>query len=217
MNYYGVRYAHDCHPDEFWVKYFTTSNYVAEYRKEHGEPDVIEIRKQFLTENSVDDAREWEHRVLKKLDVVKRNDYLNMSDGKGIDPRVASAARKGVSPGNKNLPQAEHIKAKKRKPKEVVVCPHCGKSGGISAMYRHHFNNCGKKMDTSVIVKLREANEKKAQRPLVKEIYEIRSSLSQNKLRAMNKIIKLKPGWYQLPDDTLVTILSQYKELTCRP
>jgi hypothetical protein len=26
--------------------------------------------------------------------------------------------------------------------KEQVACPHCGKSGGISAMKRWHFDNC---------------------------------------------------------------------------
>jgi len=30
----------------------------------------------------------------------------------------------------------------KGKPKEIVQCPHCEKTGGLGAMYRWHFDNC---------------------------------------------------------------------------
>ena len=50
--------------------------------------------------------------------------------------------RLGVPPGNKGKPQPEHIKDKKRKPKPLATCPHCGKTGGISAMTRWHFDRC---------------------------------------------------------------------------
>jgi ssDNA-binding Zn-finger/Zn-ribbon topoisomerase 1 len=209
MNYYGVRYARDCHPDEFWIKYFTTSDYVTEYRKEHGEPDIIEIRKQFLTENRVDDAREWEHRVLKRLDVIERNDYLNMSDGKGIDPRLASAARTGISPGNKNLPQPEYIKAKKRKPKEVVTCPHCGKSGGISTMRRHHFDNCGKGVSSTTIKKISKINSDRAERNIVAKIKDTWKGIPDRQVRQLRKITRMGRGWYQLPDDDLEKLYLQ--------
>lgn len=48
----------------------------------------------------------------------------------------------GKEPGNKGKPQPEYIKAKKRKPKPIVSCPHCNATGGISAMARWHFDNC---------------------------------------------------------------------------
>lgn len=32
-------------------------------------------------------------------------------------------------------------------PKPTVVCPHCGKSGGINIMGRWHFENCKEKKD----------------------------------------------------------------------
>lgn len=82
MKYYGVRFAQNCHPSDFWVEYFTSSNYVTEYIKEHGEPDIKIIRKTFTNSEQ---ARNWEHRVLKKLKVTLREDYLNKSDGKAID------------------------------------------------------------------------------------------------------------------------------------
>jgi hypothetical protein len=32
--------------------------------------------------------------------------------------------------------------AKKNKPQKVVICPNCGKSGGVQVMKRWHFSNC---------------------------------------------------------------------------
>jgi hypothetical protein len=84
MNYYGVRYAKDCHPDEFWKTYFTSSRYVAEYVAEHGDPDVIEIRKVFVGDDRCQQAINWEYKVLQKMKVVLREDFLNKQDGKAI-------------------------------------------------------------------------------------------------------------------------------------
>ena len=74
MKYYGVRYAKDCNPDDFWKSYFTSSNYVKEYRKLYGEPNIKQIRKTF---DDRDCAVTWEHKVLRRLDVENRDDYLN--------------------------------------------------------------------------------------------------------------------------------------------
>lgn len=86
MNYYGVRYAKGCHPSDFWVTYFTSSKKVSEYRKIHGDPDVIEIRKTFTSDNKINESREFETKVLRRLQVHKRSDYLNVGINKGIPP-----------------------------------------------------------------------------------------------------------------------------------
>jgi len=39
-------------------------------------------------------------------------------------------------------PKSEETKAKMRKPKKQITCPHCGKTGGVSAMKQWHFDNC---------------------------------------------------------------------------
>lgn len=62
--YYGSRFANGCHPTDFWKKYFTSSNYVKKFRKEHGEPDIIEIRRTFKTKK---EASDWEFRVLSAM------------------------------------------------------------------------------------------------------------------------------------------------------
>ncbi|MEK9695791.1 MAG: NUMOD3 domain-containing DNA-binding protein [Candidatus Poseidoniales archaeon] len=51
--------------------------------------------------------------------------------------------------GKKLGPQSEEHKKKrseamKDKPKPKIMCPHCGKKGGINMMHRWHFENCKK-------------------------------------------------------------------------
>lgn len=74
--YYGVRYARGCHPDDLWVKYFTSSPRVWNFREKHGEPDVIEVRQIF---NDSLQAREWEHKVLRRLKFIDDPRWLNRS------------------------------------------------------------------------------------------------------------------------------------------
>jgi len=81
--YYGVRYADGCHPGDLWVTYFTSSKYVADFVSEHGEPDVREIRQQFT---DITKARLWETCVLKRMNVVLRENFLNKSDNISIAP-----------------------------------------------------------------------------------------------------------------------------------
>lgn len=47
--YLGVRFARGCDPSDLWKTYFTSSTYVAEFRKQNGEPDRIEVLETFLT------------------------------------------------------------------------------------------------------------------------------------------------------------------------
>lgn len=72
--YYGLRYGKNCHPDDLWVKYFSSSKQVKHFRKEHGEPDVVQIRRTF---SDVTKAKLWENKVLRK--VYLRDDFLNIS------------------------------------------------------------------------------------------------------------------------------------------
>ena len=86
--YYGVKYARNCHPTDFWVTYFTSSKQVAKFIIEHGDPDVIKIRKVFdntsiAIENRITQARLWEETVLKRMKVLKSNNWLNRTDRAG--------------------------------------------------------------------------------------------------------------------------------------
>jgi len=89
--YYGVRFAKKCDPKELWQTYFTSSKHVKAFRKSYGEPDVIEIRKIFSCQ---DKAILWENKVLKRLDVIHKDKWLNKTDNIAIrstEPRVYGA------------------------------------------------------------------------------------------------------------------------------
>jgi len=73
-HYYGVKYAIGCNPTDLWTNYYTSSRIVEQYRNEHGEPDIIEVRKVF--DNSLD-AVTWEKNVLTRLDVANNDNWLN--------------------------------------------------------------------------------------------------------------------------------------------
>ena len=76
--YYGVRYSKNCKPDDLWNTYFTSSNYVHDLIKKYGKSDFLfEIRKIFTNSNK---ARKWEEKVLKKLNVANRTDFINQSN-----------------------------------------------------------------------------------------------------------------------------------------
>lgn len=98
--YYGVRYAKDCDPSEFWITYKTSSKYVKNLIEQYGSDSFIfEIRKTF--DNDIK-AREWESKVLKRLDVVNRKDFINQTDNISIS---REAAAKGRETQRKNGPQ----------------------------------------------------------------------------------------------------------------
>jgi hypothetical protein len=107
-----VRYAKACNPEDFWKKYFTSSKEVVAMRILHGEPDVIQIRKVF---ESKEHARCWENKVLRRLKVVVREDFLNKNDAPAppINNRDMSADTKNkISAVHKGKPKSEEHKQK---------------------------------------------------------------------------------------------------------
>lgn len=73
--YYGVRYARGCHPDDLWRTYFTTSDIVHQMIKEYGKESFrYSIRRIFQDSKK---ALKWEQRVLRRLRVSKRDDWIN--------------------------------------------------------------------------------------------------------------------------------------------
>jgi hypothetical protein len=91
--YYGRRTAKNCHPSELWKKYFTSSKEVAKFRKDHGEPDIIQVRKTFTDPKK---CSLWECRLLKKIDAQHDPRFLNKRNGDykwdttGINPSKES-------------------------------------------------------------------------------------------------------------------------------
>jgi hypothetical protein len=80
--YYGVRYAKGCSPNDFWNTYFTSSKHIKELINTYGKDSfVYEIRKTFEDKKK---AIAWEHRVLKRINAVSRNDFINKTDNIAI-------------------------------------------------------------------------------------------------------------------------------------
>lgn len=78
--YYGRRTAINCHPDEFWVEYFTSSEKVRDFRIDNGEPDYIKIDKIF---SDINETVDYEILVLKFLDAKHNPMFLNGHNGDG--------------------------------------------------------------------------------------------------------------------------------------
>lgn len=79
--YYGVEYANKtkiANPSNLWTTYFTSSKNVAWMREFYGEPDVVQVRKVFSNKK---DALEYERKFLKKINVRKLENFLNISNG----------------------------------------------------------------------------------------------------------------------------------------
>lgn len=81
--YYGVRYAKNCTPSDLWTTYQTSSKFVKKFVQEHGNPTLIQVRKQF---SSIKKAQIWEQKVLRKLKVTKNEKWLNAHDSRAFDP-----------------------------------------------------------------------------------------------------------------------------------
>ena len=82
--YYGVRYEKGCQPDDFWIKYETSSKEVKLKIEKYGKNKFsFTIRKVF---DDVNRARLWENKVLRRLRVVLREDFMNKTDNISIPP-----------------------------------------------------------------------------------------------------------------------------------
>jgi len=76
--YYGSRVANKKPPiEDLFCEYFTSSNSVKLFIKEHGTPDTIKIHKEF---ESAEDCRAYEEKFLKFVDVTHKTKWLNKND-----------------------------------------------------------------------------------------------------------------------------------------
>ena len=79
--YYGSKYGKDANPSTFWKNYFTSSKYVDEFRINHGEPDIIKIRKTF---SNIEDTTAWEYKFLQKVHAQSNDKFLNRNQSPSL-------------------------------------------------------------------------------------------------------------------------------------
>ena len=98
LYYYGLQYGKNCHPQNLWKTYFTSSKDIHKLIESTG-ADSFEytIRRTF---DNATDAIEWEKKVLRRMNVVSRSDFVNRN-----------------IPGSSMFAHSEETKEKMRKPK----------------------------------------------------------------------------------------------------
>jgi hypothetical protein len=74
--YYGSKYGKNADPELFWKNYWTSSNYVKLFREQHGEPDVIQIRRTFDCPKK---AIRWERQVHLRMNCKNDSRWLNQA------------------------------------------------------------------------------------------------------------------------------------------
>lgn len=111
--YYGVRYSKKCNPADLWVTYFTSSKFVQRLREKEGEPDIKEIRKVFDNTTS---AILWEEKVLRRLGVLQKENWLNRNIAGAIHPHRHGAKNKGKKRSKETIVKAVETKKKNGKP-----------------------------------------------------------------------------------------------------
>lgn len=112
--YYGVRFAPGCVPSDLFTTYFTSSKRVHKLHEQVGRPDVIEVRRTFVSSTK---AINWERKVLQRLDIGDGHRWLNRNVSGAIlhteDVRQKiSEAKRGKPAHNKGKPCSEEQKAK---------------------------------------------------------------------------------------------------------
>ncbi len=93
--YYGVRYSKKSNPNELWKTYFTSSEVVKDRIKMFGKNEFeYVVRKEFKSPKA---ARMWENKVLRRMRVKERPEFLNKSYGICFDePRSTNAGKRMV-------------------------------------------------------------------------------------------------------------------------
>ena len=110
LYYYGCEYGSKvkvANPQNLWSNYFTSSKYVQEAREFYGEPDIIQIRRVFDDETS---CREWEKRVLSKMNVLHDEKWLNRNVVGSI--KMTEEIRQKISEAHKGMKHSEESKMK---------------------------------------------------------------------------------------------------------
>jgi group I intron endonuclease len=143
-HYYGVRTAKDCHPDELWVTYFSSSKIVNLLIEEHGSDSFeYEIRKLFETP---EEALEWEMKFLTRIDAAAKDNWLNRHNG------GKNFCTVGFTPWNKGGTHDEEARKKISETRKLYV-------GEKHPMYgRNHSEESKQKMATNREKKFGEAN-----------------------------------------------------------
>ena len=77
--YYGIEYGiktKTANPENLFTEYFTSCSKVHLLIEKEGNPDIIQVRKTF---NTVEEAIEWEGKVLRRLQASSNPKWINQN------------------------------------------------------------------------------------------------------------------------------------------
>lgn len=168
QHYYGARWADNCHPNDLWSTYFTSSKKVHELLEKYG-PDSFDVQIRKLFDDKTK-CRNWERKVLTRLKIKSKPAWLNegicaappRNKGYKHSPETIAKMQKPKGPWSeqrrlaKSIDEKNKIKNGKAMPTTKglslpmisITCPHCNKTGGVNGMRRYHFNNCKLRSDS---------------------------------------------------------------------
>jgi len=111
LKYYGSKYAKNSNPSLFWKKdgYFTSSVKIHKLIQEYGTDSFFaSVRKKFKTPQ---EALDYEYRFLKKVNALKKSDWLNKNMGGKKFSNYGPASEKALlSQKNKKQTKESNIK-----------------------------------------------------------------------------------------------------------
>lgn len=121
--YYGVRtaissfclYENGCHPNELFVTYFTSSEYVKDFIVKNGPPDIVQIRKKFV--NDMAAAKKWECTVIRRMRCMESDIWLNRGNAMGgyiMDDAVKTKRKLAIQKALSGKPRSEEVRNKIR-------------------------------------------------------------------------------------------------------
>lgn len=168
--YYGSEYSQKtkiANPSNLFnnmspYSYKTSSKEVQRIIEQHGVPDVISIRKTFKTSQ---ECRAWEHKVLRRMDVIHSEKWINKTNNKGISlecivnvpksaehkRKIQAAARQRDYNGTNNpnygkkhsiearqkISHASRMKRHSESTKQQISLSVTGEKNGMYGVHRH--------------------------------------------------------------------------------
>jgi hypothetical protein len=77
--YAGIKYSIGCHPNDLWISYFTSSNFIHQIIKMEGKNIFdFQVRKTF---NSITECQKYENRFLKRINAANNENWYNKHNG----------------------------------------------------------------------------------------------------------------------------------------
>lgn len=161
MWYYGVKFSKNCHPDDFWVTYYTSSKLVKALIEHFGKDSFIIKRiKKFSTKS---EAVRWEQMFLTRINAASREDWLNQTNGNG---NYKLLPPKGPLHWNYGKTHSEETKQKMRKPKtelhkQKISQSRLGVSQSFETIQKRASKNKGQKRSLEQIKTMKEASQRR--------------------------------------------------------